>query len=239
MMFTRSCVWLTILTFLSAGGVQYALYVPIFSRLFPAAGSFAVKPWAQKVVDYAGQRAVFAQVFLDQFLHHPLMYFPSFYMTREVIQHGLSLQSAQDALSKYRVNMKEDMLACWKVWVPVTIMNFTFSPMWMRIPVVATTSLAWTCILSAMRGASTIVDVPSEDKIAMDSIMIGKEVIRSLSTNKSERPQLDPKKTHVVLTAVGAREKGTLRRLLEAVLHAKGNVVESRLEQYCFFISFE
>ena len=34
-----------------------------------------------------------------------------------------------------------------QVWVPVTFMNFALSPMWMRIPVVATTSLGWTCIL--------------------------------------------------------------------------------------------
>jgi hypothetical protein len=44
-------------------------------------------------------------------------------------------------------------VALWKVWVPATIFNFTFSPMYLRIPVVAMTSLIWTCILSAMRGS--------------------------------------------------------------------------------------
>lgn len=60
------------------------------------------------------------------------------------------------ALEKYRVNMSEDMVALWKVWVPVTFVNFAVSPMWMRIPVVATTSLGWTAILRCARGFSVL-----------------------------------------------------------------------------------
>lgn len=62
------------------GGVQYALYVPIFGRLFPRAAAFAAQPLAAKLRDGAGQRAVLAQVALDQLVHHPLMYFPAFYV---------------------------------------------------------------------------------------------------------------------------------------------------------------
>ena len=40
--------------------------------------------------------------------------------------------------------------------MPATMFNFTFSPMYLRIPVVATTSLLWTCILSAMRGRDAL-----------------------------------------------------------------------------------
>ena len=69
------------------GGVQYFLYVPVFGRLFPNAASFAAKPLAEKLLDRAGQRAVAAQVVLDQCVHHPLLYFPCFYATRELIEH--------------------------------------------------------------------------------------------------------------------------------------------------------
>ena len=85
---------------------------------------------------------------------------------------------------RYSANMQDDLLALWKarakerdsqkrcvtarrsfpsqVWVPATLFNFSFSPMWMRIPVVASTSLLWTCILSSMRGAA---DVPVEVRL--------------------------------------------------------------------------
>ena len=48
--------------FLYLGGVQYALYVPVFSRLFPAAAGFAAKPIAEKLRDFQGIRSLFAQV---------------------------------------------------------------------------------------------------------------------------------------------------------------------------------
>ena len=43
-----------------------------------------------------------------------------------------------------------------QIWIPATFMNFAFSPMWLRIPVVASTSLIWTIILSSMRGGSEV-----------------------------------------------------------------------------------
>ena len=40
--------------------------------------------------------------------------------------------------------------------MPATVFNFTFSPMHMRIPVAATTSLLWSVILSIMRGSNEV-----------------------------------------------------------------------------------
>ena len=132
------------------GGVQYALYVPIFGRLFPNAASFAAKPLKQKIKDIPGMIALCGQVFLDQFVHHPLLYFPVFYGTRELVMSDTP--DLMKAMKTYANNMKEDLAACWKVWVPTTFINFAFMPMWARIPWVAATSMLWTCILSAMRG---------------------------------------------------------------------------------------
>ena len=55
-------------------------------------------------------------------------------------------------LAKYRENWWEDLQALWKVWVPATMFNFTFSPMYMRVPVVAGVSFLWTMLLSYRRG---------------------------------------------------------------------------------------
>ena len=134
------------------GGVQYALYVPIYQRLFPNAAAFAAKPVMEKIRDVGGIRDLIAQVFIDQFVHHPILYFPVFYSIKEIVTSDSP--DLGKAIGKYRVNMVEDLQALWKVWVPSTFVNFAFMPMWARIPWVASTSLIWTCILSAMRGGS-------------------------------------------------------------------------------------
>lgn len=132
------------------GGVQYMIYVPLFGRLFPNAAKFAAKPIREKVRDAKGMAALCGQVFLDQFVHHPLLYFPVFYATREIVMS--EKPDLMRCLRIYRDNMSEDLAALWKIWVPSTFVNFAFMPMWARIPWVAGTSLLWTGILSAMRG---------------------------------------------------------------------------------------
>jgi hypothetical protein len=77
----------------------------------------------EKIHNRKGIFSMVAQVFLDQCLHHPLMYFPAFYFVKTLVQGG----TTSDAFSLYKSNIKEDMLALWKVWVPATIVNFTFS----------------------------------------------------------------------------------------------------------------
>lgn len=123
---------------------QYTLYVPIFGRLFPHAKSFVKLGWREKIRDTKGLFAVFAQTFLDQCVHHPLMYFPAFYCTRELV---MSEQpNFAKVIDEYKQNMKEDLLALWKIWVPATAVNFAFMPMHLRIPFVAGVSLLWTCV---------------------------------------------------------------------------------------------
>ena len=80
------------------GGVQYSLYVPIFSRIFPGAKAFASAPLAAKIKDGKGLRDMLSQVFLDQFVHHPLMYFPAFYCLKEAVNGG----ELSTGLEKYR-----------------------------------------------------------------------------------------------------------------------------------------
>jgi hypothetical protein len=56
-----------------------------FGRLIPNAAAFAAKPLREKLKDIKGIWALCVQVFLDQFVHHPLLYFPVFYGTRELV----------------------------------------------------------------------------------------------------------------------------------------------------------
>ena len=65
----------------------------------------------------------------------------------------------------FGTNLKDDLFALWKIWVPSTIINFSFMPMWGRIPWVASTSLIWTCILSMMRGGSDDIVIDDDEVI--------------------------------------------------------------------------
>lgn len=148
--------------FFYLGGVQYAIYVPIFSRLFPGAAAYAALPTlSARLKDVAGTRNMLTQVILDQFVHHPLLYFPTFYCLKEVVKGN----PPQAGLDLYAKNYQEDLIALWKLWVPSTIINFSIMPMHLRIPWVASTSLIWTCIISYMRGSS---DVETDQDAAMD-----------------------------------------------------------------------
>jgi hypothetical protein len=57
-----------------------------------------------------------------------------------------------------RANFHEDVPAILAVWVPAQFINFGFSPMWFRVPFVATVSAFWTGYVSVTRGA---VESPS------------------------------------------------------------------------------
>merc|ERR1712217_190045 len=132
------------------GGVQYFIYVKLFGKyLFPSAASFAAKAMQAKLADKTGQVIVLKQVALDQFIHHPFMLFPAFYQVKEFIEGG----TPQEAWAKFRANQWEDLKICWATWIPAFLFNFSFCPMWMRVPFVAIVSFFFTCVLSAKRGA--------------------------------------------------------------------------------------
>jgi glycine cleavage system regulatory protein len=206
------------------GGVQYSIYVPLFSRLFPTAASYAAAPVASKLKDVAGTRNMLTQVFLDQFVHHPLMYFPAFYALKEVVNGN----SASDGIKKYSKNYKEDLAALWKLWVPSTIINFTFMPMQLRIPWVASTSLIWTCIISSMRGSN---DVETDVDAAMN-ITGGSQgaALKALydGYGLSTKPDYlyDQSKKHLLFTAVGRDRIGFLGDFAAVAATHLGNVLD-------------
>mgnify|MGYP002001751691 CR=1 FL=1 len=149
------------------------------SYFAPKTEAFAAKSLREKMADLPGTLGVAAQVFLDQCVHHPFMYFPAFYMTKELVLYGGDA-SVDRVYKRWNDNFWPDLEALWKIWVPATCLNFAFSPMWMRIPVVASTSLVWTMILSAMRGTEEVEDGAAafvgEEEDAAGLVMLGPHV---------------------------------------------------------------
>lgn len=203
------------------GGVQYTIYVPIFGRMFPKAAEYAAKPLREKAKDFVGTRNMLMQTFLDMCVYHPFIYFPSFYMLKSYMSGG----TLEEGREMYAQNYKDDLPALWKVWVPPTILNFTFSPMHMRLPVAAATSMVWTCILSATRGGSNDVVVGEN---ADPWAAIGNQ--GALIKEAMEPVKLDPSLDHAIVMVSGPDRPGLIPMVSEAI-HARchGTISESKM----------
>ena len=133
-------------------------------------------------------------------------------------------------MNEYRANMKEDLLALWKVWVPATFANFFFAPMHLRIVGVAATSLVWTCILSVMRGG----DVQNaEDMIGGAVTGASFELMQEgLDEIYNTSPvELDPQMEHVNISAAGPERPGVVALLTRHVARFGGNVTYSKMKR--------
>ena len=69
-----------------------------------------------------------------------------------VMNSCFNVPTAVEGLQRYKLNMQQDMVACWKLWVPMQCLNFSIVPVHLRVPFAASVSFAWSCILSALRG---------------------------------------------------------------------------------------
>jgi len=164
-------------------------------------------------------------VFLDQFVHHPLLYFPVFYATKEYVMSDKPTLS--NALSHYRENMTEDLKALWKIWVPSTFINFAFMPMWGRIPWVAGTSFLWSMILSIMRGGA----VGEGEELAGNSIT--GETLHLLEDSLHDLwaspVELDSTKAHICVSASGPDRIGWVSKIAGVVAAHGGNITHSKM----------
>jgi hypothetical protein len=135
-----------------SGAWQHFLFVKAMPSLFPNAVKFIEKPLREKLRDRKGLKEVFFQNFIENGINNPLLYFPIFYNIQEFLNNGFEHGSVKRALSRYGNNFKEDMFAMWSVWVPAQLINFGFSPLWLRVPFVAFVSALWTAYVSISRG---------------------------------------------------------------------------------------
>jgi len=155
----RSAVFL-LFGCVQVGFVQYQVFVNGMVRLFPSAATFAALPLAAKLRDVAGLRNVGLQVILDQFVYHPLMYFPVFYTCKELVQGSASspAHTVGNALRRYVPNAIDDLKALWKIFIPVSIFQFSVVPLHLRVPTHATAGFIWCAILSGMHGREPRAD---------------------------------------------------------------------------------
>jgi predicted amino acid-binding ACT domain protein len=156
------------------------------------------------------------------------MYFPAFYMTKELVT-AKDKPNFRKCLEQYRTNMREDLNALWKIWVPATAINFAFMPFYMRIPFVAGVSLLWTCVLSTMRGGDL---EHAQDMVGGAvtgaSLHIMEEALHYRNL-QFETLELDPARNHIIITASGRDRPGWVALLSRAVADFGGSVTESKM----------
>jgi hypothetical protein len=88
------------------GGFQYWLYNVKFTQ------------WCGPLTRAFGHRATAPiKTFIDQGIHHPFLYFPSFF----AIKAAVSGQPLSAAAEKYRAEIWDSVKALWMVWVPAQV----------------------------------------------------------------------------------------------------------------------
>lgn len=138
--------------FLYIGLVQWVLYVSVLTQFCPNAITFSNEPLEAKLLNIPGQIDLVKQVLIDNFIFEVLIYFPVFYVMKELIA-GHSQQPVADGLKKYRTNIVSDNLTSMVFWIPGDCFAFA-APIFMRLPIDHTVSFLWTMVLSYRRGGA-------------------------------------------------------------------------------------
>ena len=141
------------------GGVQYAMYVEGFKRLFPAMERFCNLSFRAKLKDREGIKSLLQQIGLDFVIIQPLLYWPAFYLCKEyVIQITENIEETGNnlfirAMNRYKETAIEDNFGMCGFWFPIDLIIYSV-PIHLRLPLNHGASLAWTGIVSIFRGAT-------------------------------------------------------------------------------------
>lgn len=114
------------------------LYTNVFQRITPAITA---------VVGSSPKAVGAALTFIDQCIHHPVLYFPVFYLLRG----SMAGEAPMESLGKYKEDVWDNLRALWAIWVPAQLVNFSVVPLHLRIPFVAGVSFAWCACLLQLR----------------------------------------------------------------------------------------
>eukprot|EP00747_Dinoflagellata_sp_TGD_P197747 gnl/TRDRNA2_/TRDRNA2_69515_c0_seq1.p1 gnl/TRDRNA2_/TRDRNA2_69515_c0~~gnl/TRDRNA2_/TRDRNA2_69515_c0_seq1.p1 ORF type:complete len:242 (+),score=15.96 gnl/TRDRNA2_/TRDRNA2_69515_c0_seq1:146-871(+) len=132
------------------GTMSWLVYISLFRRLFPHAIVFSNRTWAGKLADRKGQLDVLKQTCFDNFAYVPFVFFPSFYVFKQVVQETEG--SMRSAFDMYFKNFVTDNLSSCCFWVPMGLLVFSV-PAYTRMPVNHLLTFGWFSFLSWLRGA--------------------------------------------------------------------------------------
>ena len=133
------------------GGFQYLYQVQIFKKLFDI-DKFTTQPWADKLKDGPGLKALAAQTALDLSVL-TLIYLPTFYIFKASVFSGSPDPSVWigTGITNFQENFAKDEFDLIRVWLPADLVCFSV-PLYLRLPVRHIVSFVWTAYLSFARG---------------------------------------------------------------------------------------
>merc|ERR1712243_287318 len=83
---------------------------------------------------------------IDNFLHTPFLYVPSFYFATSLLQ-GRTWSDGHKALTTSGL---ASIVAAWKLWIPFQIVNFSLVPPHNRLVVVMLGNLCWNAMIDSI-----------------------------------------------------------------------------------------
>ena len=119
-----------------SGGGQYILFNMIFPRIF-GTGIFN-----------GCKLAISKSLVFDQVVHAPFMYFPMFYLFRELGDSQKKDQVLNSAFDAWKNEIVDDMIIQVVIFLPVQIINFKYSPKHIRIPLLTGVGFIYSMFLS-------------------------------------------------------------------------------------------
>lgn len=134
-----------------SGWFQYLYQVNIFKKLFDI-DSFTSQPWAEKLKDKDGLKALAAQTALDLFVCS-FVYLPAFYIFKAGVFSGTMDPGmwASAGVENWSNNFSKDEVDLLRVWFPADLVCFSV-PLYLRLPIRHSVSFLWTIYLSFVRG---------------------------------------------------------------------------------------
>ena len=137
------------------GAWQYFLFSIVVPRCIPLSAGFAAAPLRAKLADTVGLRSIALFVAVENLFNQPFGHFPTLYAIKYRLTHGTAslADSAAAGVSEARRNFFDDNVNSCAVWVPATLINGLFVPVWARVPFMNLCGCGWTCFMSYTKGA--------------------------------------------------------------------------------------
>lgn len=102
---------------------------------------------------------IFKSILFDQLVHVPFVSFPLFYAFKGMVYSNGDVMEAKKYVSHYwNVSIFDDLLMCWKLWVPCHMITYGLIPRMMRVYWVNLVSATWTAVLSYKRGELAVTE---------------------------------------------------------------------------------
>lgn len=162
------------------GYAQYIFYSRIFSRVFPTANFYSTLPFREKLRHTQGLKHLAGQVIADMAFLSPFVYIPIFYMMKGTM---LDNKTISQSLTQYKNNLHQDAPAMWSVWLPFAIVNYSCTPLHLRIVTYSAVGFVWAMIVSYYRAGKDRFENEEASKtlegITDDTVLLIEEVDES------------------------------------------------------------